>query len=183
VCWLTLPGTVPWYYFDVEIFNVWILEGKVPTHYQGNAKEVRALNTFIKLTRSVESLLTRLDRRGTIGDLTASQFGVLESLYHLGPMCLGEVSTKLLKSGGNITLVVDNLEKQGLVKRERSTEDRRRVVVSLTKAGRAIIERIFPGHVAAIVEELSVLTLEEQELLGRLCRKLGKQASDTEAIA
>ena len=147
---------------------------RMPTHYRGTTFEVRALNTFIKLTRAVGSLEARLARRNTLGDLTPSQFGVLESLYHLGPLRQGEISEKLLKSGGNITLVVDNLVRLGLVQRERDANDRRAVLVSLTDRGRALVERILPAHVAAIVAELSVLTPEEQETLGQLCRKLGR---------
>lgn len=147
----------------------------MPTHYRGTAEEVLALNTFIKLQRATISLEARLAHRRTMTDITATQFGVLEALYHLGPMCQGEISTKLLKSGGNITLVVDNLEKQGLVQREREPHDRRMIVVSLTPAGRELISQLFPKHLAAIVEEMSILTPEEQQLLGDLCRKLGKQ--------
>jgi MarR family 2-MHQ and catechol resistance regulon transcriptional repressor len=147
----------------------------MPTHYRGTTKEVRALNTFIKFTRAFESMSARLFRCGSLEHLTVSQFGVLESLYHLGPLCLGEIGSKLLKSSGNITLVVDNLEKQGLVKRLRDSDDRRVVNVSLTPAGRQAVEQILPGHVAAIVEEMSVLTPDEQETLGRLCLKLGKR--------
>lgn len=147
----------------------------MPTHYQGTDQEILALNTFIKLTRAAESLLARLQHRGTMAHLTVSQFGVLESLYHLGPMCPGDLSTKLLKSGGNITLVIDNLEKQGLVQRERDTVDRRMIIVSLTPAGHDLIGKIFPAHVAAVVEEMSYLTAAEQQLLGDLCYKLGKR--------
>jgi MarR family 2-MHQ and catechol resistance regulon transcriptional repressor len=147
----------------------------MPTHYEGTPQETLALNAFIKLTRAMDSLLARLTRRDTFGDLTSRQFGVLESLYHLGPMRQGEICAKLLTSGGNITLVVDNLEKGGLVRRERSVEDRRVVMVSLTEAGRELIRQVFPKHLADIVEEMSILTPEEQEDLGRLCRILGKQ--------
>ncbi|NJN98357.1 MAG: MarR family transcriptional regulator [Anaerolineales bacterium] len=147
----------------------------MPTHYQGTDQEILALNTFIKLTRAAESLLARLQHRGTMANLTVSQFGVLESLYHLGPLSPGDLSTKLLKSGGNITLVIDNLEKQGLVQRERDTVDRRMIIVSLTPAGRDLIGKIFPAHVAAVVEEMSYLTAAEQQLLGDLCYKLGKR--------
>jgi MarR family 2-MHQ and catechol resistance regulon transcriptional repressor len=147
----------------------------MPTHYAGTTEEVLALNTFIKLTRAVQSLEARLSQGGTTEHLTQTQFGVLETLYHLGPLCQGEISSKLLKSGGNITLVVDNLEKQGLVQRERDQHDRRTVTVSLTPAGRELISRTFPQHLAAIVKEMSILTAEEQETLGDLCRKLGKQ--------
>lgn len=146
----------------------------MPTHYQGTPKEVRALNTFIKLTRSAESLLARLSQVGTLENLTTSQFGVLETLYHLGPMCQNELGAKLLRSGGNITLVIDNLEKAQLVRRMRDPDDRRRVEVSLTKSGQEMISRIFPRHLKAIVREMSVLSVEEQEALGNLCKKLGK---------
>jgi MarR family 2-MHQ and catechol resistance regulon transcriptional repressor len=147
----------------------------MPTHHKGTPQEVQALDTFIKLTRATDSLQARLARRETLCDLTPRQFGVLEALYHLGPMRPGEISAKLLKSGGNITLVVDNLERDGLVRRERSAEDRRVVKVSLTEAGRELISRVFPKHLADIVEEMSILMPKEQEELGRLCRILGKQ--------
>ncbi len=49
----------------------------------------------------------------TIG-LTESQFGVLDSLFHLGPMKQKEIGKKILKSGGNITMVINNLEKRGI---------------------------------------------------------------------
>ncbi len=152
----------------------------MPTHYTGSTQEILALNTFIKFTRSMESLGARLHQRGTVNGLTPSQFGTLEVLFHLGPLCQGEISVKLLKSTGNMTLVIDNLEKHGLVQRERDADDRRMVIISLTEAGRELISRVMPDHVAAIVEEMSVLTAAEQESLGRLCRKLGKQEGQSE---
>ena len=97
----------------------------MPSHYNGTSQELQALDTFIKLTRAVDSLYSRLARRGTLGDLTLSQFGVLEALYHLGSMSQSEICSKLLKSGGNMTLVIDNLEKHGLVQRNQDVEDRR----------------------------------------------------------
>jgi MarR family 2-MHQ and catechol resistance regulon transcriptional repressor len=145
----------------------------MPTHYQGTPKETLALNTFIKLTRSVESLVNRLAQRGTQGGLSSSQFGVLETLYHLGPMCQSELGSKLLRSSGDITMVIDNLEKRGLVRRERQAEDRRKVLVSLTEPGNQQIAEIFPRHLVSIVEEMSVLDAQEQETLSNLCRKLG----------
>ena len=82
----------------------------MPTHYHGTPDEIRALDTWIKLTRAVDSFGARLADAGTCADVTISQFGVLEALHHLGPLRQGEISAKLLRSGGNITLVVDNLE-------------------------------------------------------------------------
>ncbi|TFG65539.1 MAG: MarR family transcriptional regulator [Anaerolineales bacterium] len=147
----------------------------MPTHYDGTPEETNALNAFIKLTRAADTLSAHLTQRKSMGNLTIRQFGVLESLYHLGPLRQGEISVKLLKSGGNITLVVDNLEKSGLVLRTRDTEDRRAVTVSLTEQGRELIAGLFPRHVANIVREFSILTQAEQRQLGELCRILGKQ--------
>jgi len=135
---------------------------------------MRTLDAFIKLTRCANSLLGRLAERNTVGDLTWSQFAVLEALYHLGPLTQGEVSAKVLKSGSNITTVIDNLERDGLVCRQRDREDRRVIHVHLTEAGTGKIEAVLPGHVAALVEEFGVLSAKEQETLAELCKKLGR---------
>jgi MarR family 2-MHQ and catechol resistance regulon transcriptional repressor len=143
------------------------------THYQGTASEVEALSAYINLIRSVDSLTGRLTLFTQHG-LTESQFGVLEALLHIGPMCQKELATKLLKSGGNITMVIDNLEKQQLVERHRDTKDRRFITVHLTDKGRALISEIFPRHAAAVAAEMGVLSGDEQLQLRNLCRKLGK---------
>lgn len=147
----------------------------MPTHYKGSPKEVLALDTYIKFTRASNSLENRLSRTPALKNITGSQFGVLESLLHLGPMSQSEIGGKLLKSGGNITLIIDNLEKCGLVYRQTDTRDRRVTTVSLTEKGKDEIKRIFPEQVEAIVNEFGVLTAEEQITLGALCKKLGKR--------
>lgn len=132
-----------------------------------------ALNTYTKLMRGAESVTGRVGRKMSEAGLTISQFGVLEALLHKGPLCQRDVASKILKSTGNITLVIDNLEKQGLVLRERSLEDRRFCTVVLTQKGRTLIEATFAEVEAAIVAEMGVLTDEEQQTLGRICKKLG----------
>jgi MarR family 2-MHQ and catechol resistance regulon transcriptional repressor len=154
------------------------MEQSVGTRYHGNQTEVRALNAYIKLTRAAESVSARLSNGLSEAGLTESQFGALEALYHLGPMNQRELGSKLLRSSGNVTMVVDNLEKSGLVRRERGVSDRRCVTVYLTTQGRRMIARLFPRHAAHIAAELSVLTPAEQDELGRLCRKLGRREVD-----
>ena len=149
----------------------------MPTHYQGDPKSVLALDTFIKFNRAANAFESRLFQDAVIEDLSPSQFGVLETLYHLGPLCQGELSGKQLKSTGNMTLVLDNLEKRGLVRRVRETKDRRMVKIFLTHDGEVKIQRVFPQMVEAITREFRVLTAEEQTQLGVLCRKLGKKLS------
>jgi MarR family transcriptional regulator, 2-MHQ and catechol-resistance regulon repressor len=154
----------------------------MPTHYRGSDDEVRALNAYIKLIRGAESVTSRLAPGLEAAGLTTSQFGALEALFHRGPMCQRELGRKLLKSGGNVTLVVDNLEKRGLVRRERERRDRRFVTVHLTEEGQQLIAEYFPRHAAAIVEQMAVLTPSEQHELGRLCRKLGLQQAGQESF-
>ena len=124
------------------------------THYNGRAAEVRALDAYIKLARATTSVGVRLSRPLAEAGLTPTQLGVVEALLHLGPLGQRVLGDKLLMSGGNITTVVDNLERRGLVRRERRGDDRRHVTVHLTPEGRRLISRVFPGHVAAIATPL-----------------------------
>jgi len=146
-------------------------------NYPGTKTEVRSLNTYVKLLRAAEAVTTRVTRHLADSGLTVSQFAVLEALHHLGPLCQRDIGKKILKSSGNITFVIDNLEKRGLVTRVRGTDDRRFFTVQLTSDGERLIMEVFPRHADAIVRELGVLTDEEQLELGRLCRKLGLRSN------
>ncbi len=141
---------------------------------RGGKREERALDAFIKLLRASESVHAEATRGLAEHKLTPSQFAVLEALYHLGPLCLTELARKTLKTCGNLTLVVDNLEKRGLARRTSTAEDRRYVSVSLTDEGRKLIAAVFPTHAAGIVARMSLLSPDEQEQLAALCRKLGR---------
>jgi MarR family transcriptional regulator, 2-MHQ and catechol-resistance regulon repressor len=147
---------------------------RMASHYKGRRNTLRALNAYINLARAADSLFGRMSAQLELSGLTLGQFGVLEALLHLGPMCQHVIGQKLLRSGGNITLVVDNLEKYGWVKRERQEDDRRKLMVHLTTEGRKLIEQVFPGHAKAIEREMSVLSPQEQERLRVFCRKLGQ---------
>ncbi len=146
----------------------------MPTNYDGNTTERLALDSFIKLVRAADSVSAQINDHLRDHGLTVSQFGVLEALYHLGVLNQSDLARKLLKSTGNLTTVVDNLAKQGLVERRRCTEDRRVVYIHLTDQGREHIESILPGHVDGVVDVFSVLSVDEQGVLGGLLRRLGK---------
>ena len=139
----------------------------------GDQKEIIALRTYVKLMRATESITARIHRHLTSVGLTLSQFAVLEALYHLGPLYQTEIGKKLLRSSGNITMVIDNLEKRGYVKRERKKEDRRFMMIRLTDVGFELISNLFPSHAAVIAREMSVLSEGEQDTLAQLCKKLG----------
>jgi MarR family transcriptional regulator, 2-MHQ and catechol-resistance regulon repressor len=139
------------------------------------SQERLALLTYVKLMRAANSARSFAARSLSDTGLTLTQFAVLEALYHLGPMSLSEIAQKVLTTGGNLTMVVGNLEKQGLARRQQSPEDKRVQIVALAAKGKSLIREIFPRHTAAIVEFLRVLTPAQQAQLGELCRKLGKQ--------
>jgi MarR family 2-MHQ and catechol resistance regulon transcriptional repressor len=143
------------------------------THYKGSKREVQALDTFIKLVRCNESLTSRLRSSLDSSDLSESQFAVLEALLHLGPLCLTALAEKLLKSGGNLTMVVNNLQKRGLVRKQQEGSDRRYTSIHLTPSGEKLIRKVFARHVVAIVKEMQALSLDDQAELARLCKKLG----------
>jgi len=143
------------------------------THYRGTEEEVRSLNAFIKLMRGASSVAVRLERHLAEAGLTERQFGVLETLHHLGPLPQCDLVKKQFTTGGNITFIVDNLERAGLVERRRNSDDRRYVTVHLTDKGRERIAAVLPHHVAEIVKTFSVLSASEQVELGRLMKRLG----------
>jgi MarR family transcriptional regulator, 2-MHQ and catechol-resistance regulon repressor len=140
--------------------------------YAGTDRERLALRTFVKLIRASSLLGQRVHQPILKIDLTESQFGVLEALLHLGPLPQRQLAEKILRSHGNVTLVVDQLEKRGLVRRARGDTDRRMMLVQLTEEGRALVSGVFPAHAAHVADELSRLTEEEQRALGQLCRRL-----------
>ena len=148
----------------------------MPTHFEGCEGIVRALNAYINLVRASDSVLSKIALHLESEGVTMGQFAVLEALLHLGPMCQHALAEKLLRSGGNMTLVVDNLQKQGWVKRVRQEEDRRMVEIHLTPKGRRLITRIFPEHARVIARVMGELTPAEQEDLRRIARKLGRGA-------
>ena len=143
------------------------------TKYEGTKEEIRSLNAFIKLVRAAQSVSGRVESHFSEIGLSVSQFGALEALYHLGPLYQKDLASKILKSTGNITMVVDNLEKRGLVERMRDEKDRRLYSVRITEKGAGLIKSFFPGHVDRIVNEMGALKRAEQKELERLCKKVG----------
>ncbi|HZU44543.1 MAG TPA: MarR family transcriptional regulator [Terriglobales bacterium] len=146
-----------------------------------NGRQERALGAYVKLLRASESVHGEAMRSLAKEDITPSQFAVLEALYHVGPMCLSVLADKILKTSGNLTMVVGNLEKRGLVTREQSTHDRRFVSAAITEKGKKLIARIFPEHATRITDLMNRLTPREQETLAELCLRLGKNSETAKA--
>ncbi|MGI6002603.1 MAG: MarR family winged helix-turn-helix transcriptional regulator [Lachnospiraceae bacterium] len=104
-------------------------------------------------------------------DLTLSQFGVLEALYHAGDLTVGEVKEKILSSDGTIPVVVKNLEKRGLLFRKQDPADKRKSILSLTEQGRDLIAEAYPENEQMIRKQMSAWTPEEKKQLTALLKK------------
>lgn len=143
------------------------------TNYKGTKQEISSLNNYIKLIRASESLSSRVNLIISKKGLTISQFAVMDVLYNLGALSQKDLGKKILRSGGNITMVIDNLERLGYAERERSKDDRRFFIIHLTKKGKRFFSNIFPIFLDAVVKEFKVLTDMEQLEFQRMCKLVG----------
>jgi len=130
------------------------------------------LKTLIALSRATNSVHRREYKTIKEGGLTVSQFSVLEVLYHKGALKVQEIIEKTLSTGGNMTVVIENLVKDDLVMRFKDPEDKRVNLISITNKGKALIDSIFPSHIENINEIFNVLTEEEKKSLIAISKKL-----------
>ena len=141
------------------------------------AKEVElALKLWVVLSRAFDAVQTHAAADATRHGLTLTEFGVMEALYHKGPLLLGEVQRKILVTSGGVTYLVDRLVAKGLVERRRCEKDRRAWYAALTEEGEALIRQIFPQHAEAIARALAGLDEAEKEQAIQLLRTLGRHA-------
>ncbi|MGO4180481.1 MarR family winged helix-turn-helix transcriptional regulator [Paenibacillus sp. TAF43_2] len=143
-----------------------------------NEKQNDSLDLFIALSRASQWVNAHADRDIRKNGLNRTEFGVLELLYHRGPQPLQQIGEKVLMSSGNITYVVDKLEKKQMVRRRASTTDRRLIYAELTDEGKQFVEDVFPAHEDAIKQAVNGLTTEEKQLASKLLKKLGKFAQE-----
>ena len=137
----------------------------------------QAVRAYVKLMRASHAVLARIEPALAARGLTPTQLGVLEALLHKGAMTHRELGRKVLTSAGNMTDVVDKLERRDLVRRVRDPVDRRAVRVELTEPGRALIGELFPRHAADIARAMAGLPTADLVRLGELLRALGMAAA------
>lgn len=135
-----------------------------------------ALDLYIALSRAQQWVNAHADRDIKKLGLNRTEFGVLELLYHKGPQPLQRIGTKVLMSSGNITYVVDKLEKKNLVCRKASSSDRRLIYAEITDKGTKFIKDVFPHHISVIENALKGLSEEEQKIACQMLKKMGLYA-------
>jgi MarR family 2-MHQ and catechol resistance regulon transcriptional repressor len=136
-----------------------------------------ALKLWVVLARASSAVEDRAAADTARHGLTLAEFGVLEALYHKGPLLLGDLQRRILVSSGGITYLVNRLERRGLVRRERCPDDGRARYAYLTVSGVTLVKRVFPEHARVIAEALGGLTRAQQRDATRLLRTLGHHAA------
>lgn len=138
-----------------------------------------ALKLWVVLSRAHSALAAHAEADVTRHGLSLAEFGALEALYHKGPLLVGELQRKVLKSSGGMTYVLDRLQDKGYVQRRPCETDRRAIYAELSDHGRALMERIFPLHAGNIQEAEAGLTAAEQREAIKLLKRLGRTAATT----
>lgn len=129
------------------------------------------LSTLVVFSRA-ENIIHKLEYE-TIKEsgLTVAQFAVLEALYNKGNLRIQEIIEKILTTSGNITVVIKNLEKDELVKKNPDPRDKRAAIISITDKGKEIIEGILPKHIENINKIFNILSDQEKIILKDILKK------------
>jgi len=101
---------------------------------------------------------------------------LLVCLYRSGGLPLSQIAERLLVTGGNVTGIVDRLEREGYVYRQRDEHDRRRIYARLTPQGERICREVLPAYERTVEQVMSALSPEERRQLTHLLRKLSREA-------
>ena len=131
-----------------------------------------SLDAYASLCRAAARLEDRVARRLAGHGLAASRISALCALHEASPLCPRDIAGRLGQTRGNVTMILDDLEKRGLVERRHEGINRRFRAVYLTPAGRRLIGSLRPRRARAVAAELKALSRAEQRTLLRLCRRL-----------
>src|SRR5690349_3469253 len=138
----------------------------------------RALRLWLRLltcTQMIERVVrTRL--RGRFGT-TLPRFDLMAQLErHPQGLKMNQLSQRLMVTGGNVTAIVDQLEKEGLVERLEEPADRRAFRIRLTKGGDKAFAEMAREHEEWVVELFSGVSRRDQDELLRLLAKVKSHA-------
>lgn len=137
----------------------------------GDHEALRLWLRLLTCTNLIEAQI-RADLRGDF-QCTLPRFDLMAQLYrHPGGLKMGELSKRLMVTGGNVTGIADQLVKEGLVLRESDARDRRAFLLKLTPGGRRSFAKMAARHEDWVVGLLGGLSEAERHtlyaLLGRL---------------
>lgn len=140
--------------------------------------DLKTLTILFRTLKSIEAQVRDdIKRYG----LNTTEFGVLEVLYHKGPLTIQEVKEKILIAASSMSYVIDTLVRKGFVQRVKHDKDKRSFILELTEAGTHKMAEIYPLHVATMRQRLDVLDKDEKTLQ-ELLKKIGKYQKERSQI-
>lgn len=114
--------------------------------------------------------------------ISETQFNLLMALYHSDqPLSQNDLSERLLVDKSNVTAQIDRLQQSKLIQRNPVPDDRRSYHITLTQAGRRMVDTIEPAYQKLVAEVMDSLSGPECKSLIRLTRKVrqGLRSADT----
>ena len=157
------------------------MQGNADHEFRAHADQHASLRLWLRLlscTTRVEDKIRQKLRESF--DITLPRFDLMAQLErHPDGLSMGELSRRMMVTGGNITTIVDQLEKEKLVLREVGANDRRSFTVKLTQAGKDAFTNMAIAHEAWVADMFEGLSADQQSqlytLLGAMKKNLQKQ--------
>ena len=157
------------------------MQANADHEFRAHADQHASLRLWLRLlscTTRVEDKIRQKLRESF--DITLPRFDLMAQLErHPDGLSMGELSRRMMVTGGNITAIVDQLEKEKLVLREVGANDRRSFTVKLTQAGKDAFTDMAIAHEAWVADMFEGLSVDQQSqlytLLGAMKKNLQKQ--------
>lgn len=130
------------------------------------------LETIVYLYTESRRVTKEVARRA---DLTGPQLTVLKVLEGVGDLSLSELSERIRAQNSTVTGIIDRMEREGLVVRSRSTEDRRVVHIQLTEKGARIAREIAVEPMEVFRSALESLSAGEMRDLLKILTKIAQR--------
>ena len=135
---------------------------------------LHAITVLLRASRSLEDLLKKdVSKYG----LNATEFAVLELLYHKGEQPIQVIGKKILVASSSITYVIDKLEEKGFVSRQGCPNDRRVIYAVITEEGKALMDKVFPEHVTRMEQLFLAIPDDELSRMIEHLKTIGGEAS------
>lgn len=134
-------------------------------------RDLKSLTILFRAQATLERLIQEDVKQN---GLSATEFGVLEALYHRGPQPVQSLTGKILIAASSMTYVLTQLKEKGWIVQTPDAMDKRVKNVALTLEGKTKMDEIYPLHEQALRERFDRLSEAEEQELQRLLKKIGK---------
>jgi MarR family transcriptional regulator, 2-MHQ and catechol-resistance regulon repressor len=138
-----------------------------------SADAIKAIDLFLVLQKTYRTMLARVEESKKKVGLGDSDFRVLETLFHEGPLPVNAIGEIIDLTTGSITTAVDRMEAKWLVARKYHPTDGRIRLVELTSKGRRLIEKACTQLTAEMDAAFASLSQTERRTLIEMLKRVG----------